>query len=174
MPALTDNQKERFCQEYTIDLNRIEATIRTGCWTFEDEVGEKIKLNTKIQDHRNKASAIAARLMLDPEVILRVNELESQRNLYVKLDAARIRERFQHIAFNFEPSEGPSWKEVIAAAKELAKFDGTLYSEDNKQRGDAVGKMFNEIFATKDDLPKMGIQDGSNEPDTPGSAQTCG
>jgi hypothetical protein len=171
-------KKERFCQEIHIDMNRIEAVIRTGCWKAEDSMtGEKVTLDPKNADHRTKASAIASRLMLDPEVIIRINELESMRNLYVKLEATRIRERFQHVAFDFEPDEGPSWKEVIAAAKELAKFDGTLYVEDNKQRADAIGKMFNDIFATKDDLPKLGNAeetDGSGEPDTQDSAEACG
>jgi len=175
MPALTDPRKERFCQEFHIDKNRIEAVIRTGCWKYEDpNTGWKVELDPTDQTHRNKASVVAARLMLDPEVIIRTNELESMRNVFVAYDATRIRDRVNHILFDFEPEEKPTWKDILLAAEKAAKFDGTLYKADNNQRADAMTKMFNDIFETKDDLPKMGTQDGSNEPDTPGSAQTCG
>ena len=171
MPKLDNNKYERFCEEFHIDLNRVEAVIRTGCWQHKDkDTGDPVVMDRTNREHRLTASCIASRLMLKPEIIIRVNELEAARSQYCRLEAARISERFQHVAFDFEPDEGPSWKEIILAAKELAKFDGTLYSENNKQRADAVGEMFKSIFSTKDDLPK----NGRTEPTTPDSTEACG
>ena len=171
MPKLDNNKYERFCEEVHVDLNRVEAVIRTGCYKHTDKVtGEPVVMDRTNREHRLTASTIASRLMLKPEIIIRVNELEAARNQYCRLAAVRITERFQHVAFDFEPDEGPSWKEIILAAKELAKFDGTLYSENNKQRADAVGEMFKSIFSTKDDLPK----NGRTEPTTSDPAETCG
>jgi len=166
MPALIDEKLERFCNEFHVDCNRIEAVIRTGCWKYHDTATDRWHdLDPKKSEHRNRASAIASRLMLDPIVIIRVKELESARNQHVRLSAVRIVERFEHVAFDFEPEDGPSWKEIIAAAKELGKMDGSVYSEDNKQRVDAVAQMYGSIFGTKDDLPK----NGRTEPATPDS-----
>jgi len=166
MPALSDDRYERFCNEYHVDLNRIGAVIRTGCWKYKDPTTEKqVDMDPANPAHRNTASAIASRLLLRPEIIIRVNELERARNQHVRLEAVRISERFIHVAFDFEPEDGPTWKEILLAAKELAKFDGTLYSENNKQRADAVGTMFKSIFSTKDELPK----NGRTEPTTPDS-----
>jgi len=171
MPEITNDKYKRYCEEYHCDLNRIGAVIRTGCWKHRDrETGKEVELDPTNPEHRLTASTIASRLMLKPEIIIRVNELERARNQHVRLEATRIVERFQHVAFDFEPDVGPTWKEVILAAKELAKMDGTLYSENNKQRADAVGEMFKSIFSTKDELPK----NGRAEPTTPDSAETCG
>ena len=165
MPALTEDRYERFCNEFHVDCNRIEAVIRTNCWYYRIKDERPIPLDRNIPEHRVQASTIASRLMLKPEIIIRVRELEQARNQHVRLNATRIVDRFQHVAFDFQPDEGPTWKEIIAAAKELAKMDGTLYSEDHKQRADAVGEMFKGIFGTKDDLPK----NGREETDTPDS-----
>ena len=166
MPSLSEDKYERFANEYHIDCNRIAAVMRSGCWDYHDTKTDKHEtFDPRIPEHRNRASAIASRLMLDPLVIIRINELEKARNQHVRLSAVRIVERFQHVAFDFQPEEGPTWKEVIAAAKELAKFDGTLYSENNKQRADAVGEMFKSVMATKDELPKH----GRTEPTPPDS-----
>jgi len=171
MPKLANDKYERFCEELHIDLNRVEAVIRTGCWKHKDKYSDEMQVMDRTnREHRLTASCIASRLMLKPEIIIRVNELEAARSQHCRLEAVRITDRFQHIAFDFEPDEGPGWKEIILAAKELAKFDGGLYSENNKQRADAVGEMFKSIFSTKDDLPK----NGRTEPTTPDSAETCG
>lgn len=172
MPKIPNEKHERFCQEIHVDLNRIEAVIRTGCWYDTDpETGRKLgPLLPDNKKHRAKASAIASRLMLDPIVICRVNELEAQRNHYVHLDGKRILERIMHVAFDFEPEDGPGWKDIVQALKELAKFDGTLYAADNQQRADAVGTMFKQIFDTTDGLPK----NGRSDPDTQDSAETGG
>jgi hypothetical protein len=170
MPAISEPKYERFCNEYHVDCNRVEAVIRCGCWYHRIQNAKPEPLDRTKPAHRVTASTIASRLMLKPEIIIRINELEKARNQYVRLNAARIVERFQHVAFDYQPDEGPGWKEIIAAAKELAKMDGTLYSENNKQRADAVGEMFKSIFSTKDDLPK----NGRTEPTTPDSTETCG
>ena len=155
MAALIDKKLERFCNEFHVDCNRIAAIMRTECWKYHNPITEEYEtFDPDIPAHRNRASAIASRLMLDPIVITRINELEHARNQHVRLSAVRIVEKFQSIAFDHEPEEGPTWKEIISAAKELAKMDGTLYSENNKQRADAVGEMFKSVMNVKDDLPK--------------------
>ena len=156
MAALIEEKHERFCNEFHTDCNRVEAVIRCGCWYYRVRDDAPVPLDRNIAAHRVQASTIASRLMLKPTIILRIRELEQARNQHVRLSAVRIVEKFQHVAFDFQPEEGVTWKEIISAAKELAKMDGTLYSENNKQRADAVGEMFKSVMNVKDDLPKNG------------------
>jgi len=170
MPKLSDPKLERFANEYHVDINRIDAIMRCGCWKYHDTTTDKYEeFDPKNKEHRNRASAIASRLLMDPQVIIRFNELEDAKAQHIRIKAVRLLDHHVHVLCDFTPELPPTYKDQHCAAQEIAKLSN-FYAEDNKSRADAVGEMFKSIFSTKDDLPK----NGRTEPTTPDPAETCG
>lgn len=80
MPKHRNDKRERFCQEYIIDLNGTQAAIRAG---FAP---------------RN-ASSTAYKLLRDPEVSARIQELNAQRSLRTEISADRVLQELAVVGF---------------------------------------------------------------------------
>jgi len=102
------------------------------------------------REHRLTASCIASRLMLKPEIIIRVNELEAARNQHCRLEATRVVEWHRHIVFDFTPEDEPTWNHQLAAANQLAKFMN-MFAEDDNRKAKTLAAAMKEILQDGDD-----------------------
>jgi len=156
--SILQNQKhERYCNEYHVDLNRVEAIFRTECWP---------NLDPKDPKHREKASTIASKLHSDPFILARIQELEDERNVHCKLYAARIKKNLLFIAdyLNTTTDEDKgriqsilnsmTVKDIISANDKLMRHLGE-YAADNQQKVDAAAEMMKRIQAQEDGLPSQ-------------------
>lgn len=166
---------ERYCQEYIIDLNRIAAIMRTECYKAReyerDEDGnltgeyEEVRMDPANARHRRIASSIGSKLHSYPQVVDRIAELKLERKWRRTIEREEILERLRHIAFDFDLDHEPTYTEQLAALEKLARH-ANIYSEENKDRHDAVGEMFKTIFGTADDLPRNQRISGSEIADS--------
>lgn len=147
MPQLSDAKKERYCNEYHIDCNRVNAVLRTGCWPELDS-------ENPTPDDRQRASTIASRLHADPLIITRIRELERARGHRAQIYATKYLMKLDAIVDAMEPTEKPTYKDVISAADKLLRHLGE-YAEDNKQKDAAAEEMFRRIMGKEDVLPSQ-------------------
>ena len=157
MPILPNAKQERYCNEYHIDLNRILAIFRTGCWP---------KLDPKYPKDREKASTIAAKFHTSPFVLARIQELEDERNMQCNLHASRIKSNLFRIADFLNSATGDdkelatellktmTIKDILSANDKLMKHLGE-YEKDNVQKADAAMEMLKRIQDQEDVLPSQ-------------------
>lgn len=147
---LSNDKYERYCQEYVVDLNKVDSICRTGC--FKDRETRKA-LDPDNSKHRTQASQIAAKLHMKIEVEGRIRELDNERLAVVGLSAVRVLERFREIAYDHPiPAGTVGVKDIIASLNNIGRHLG-IYEKDNHQLTDPLSKLTEEILTTRDGLP---------------------